>query len=206
MPKNPPESPFTKGDSKGKKSQANDIDKKSTERLSMAEIKSTLDLIMEKTRNMTMSDEEKKALQQKELHGKVKGWVQRYADGQIGIETIREYLEEHKKDRQTIIAFFKEEGLKRIEPDADNKRMFQLLQDVAGEDVQPIARRIDAFRDDQKKQVAIHVKKMLQVLADDGIYGSAVVPNLDKDQAWQDWLAAAQASFNRSKDTETSNP
>ena len=41
----------------------------------MAEIKSTMDLIMERTKNLTMTDEEKKKLQLDELRGKVRGWV-----------------------------------------------------------------------------------------------------------------------------------
>jgi len=163
----------------------------------MAEIKSTLDLIMEKTKNMTMSDEEKKVLRQKELHGKVKGWMQRYADGQIDMRTIKEDMQEHESDRQTILKFFRKEALERIEPNEDNERMFQILADILGEDTQPISRRIDAFVKDRQQHMAQHVKRLLQTLADQGIRGSAVIPNLDKDQAWQDWQATAKASFTK---------
>ncbi len=46
----------------------------------MAEIKSTIDLIMERTRNLTMTEEEKEELRNKELTEKAKGWVVRYLD------------------------------------------------------------------------------------------------------------------------------
>ena len=161
----------------------------------MAEIKSTMDLIMERTKNMTMSDEEKQALHQKELQGKAKGWMQRYEDGQISLGTLKEYFQEYKNDRQTILSILKNEAFSRIDPNEDNKRMLQLLSDVLGEDTQPIANRIDTFRKDRQRQMTRHLKKMLQALAEKDIRGSAVIPNVDRDEAWQAWLATAKASF-----------
>jgi hypothetical protein len=38
----------------------------------MAEIKSTLDIIMERTKNLTMTDEEKASFRRKEAEGKVR--------------------------------------------------------------------------------------------------------------------------------------
>ena len=44
----------------------------------MAEIKSTLDLVMEKTRNLTLSSEEKQAQKQIEIGNRIKGLVQKF--------------------------------------------------------------------------------------------------------------------------------
>ena len=55
----------------------------------MAEIKSTLDIIMERTKNLTMTDEEKASFRRKEAEGKVKGWIQKYQDGAIGLDKLK---------------------------------------------------------------------------------------------------------------------
>jgi hypothetical protein len=47
----------------------------------MGEIKSTLDLVMEKTKDLTLSSEEKKAQKQKEIENRIKGLLQKYQDG-----------------------------------------------------------------------------------------------------------------------------
>ena len=59
----------------------------------MAEIKSTLDLIMERTKNLTLTKEEKKAIHTKEVKCRVRGWFQRYGDGSLTIRDIKEYME-----------------------------------------------------------------------------------------------------------------
>ena len=52
----------------------------------MGEIKSTLDIIMEKTKGLTMSEEERTSFKEKELTGKVKGLVQKYINGFLRLE------------------------------------------------------------------------------------------------------------------------
>ena len=47
----------------------------------MGEIKSTMDIIMEKTKGLTMTEEEKAEYKHKELTGKVRGLIQKFLDG-----------------------------------------------------------------------------------------------------------------------------
>ena len=56
----------------------------------MAEIKSTLDLVLERTKNLTLTEEEKKSLQRKELEGKIRGWGQKYLDGLMRLSAVNE--------------------------------------------------------------------------------------------------------------------
>ena len=46
----------------------------------MGEIKSTLDLVMDKTRHLTLSDEEKQEQKEKEFRKKLKGPAQKFQD------------------------------------------------------------------------------------------------------------------------------
>ena len=47
----------------------------------MGEIKSTLDLVLEKTKNLNLSSEEKQEQKQKEVENRIKGMMQKYQDG-----------------------------------------------------------------------------------------------------------------------------
>jgi hypothetical protein len=161
----------------------------------MAEIKSTLDLIMERTKNLTMTDEEKKDLQLKELQGKANGLIQRFMDGLIDTEAFEDELTGNREDRPLILDIVKKEALKRIEPDGNNERILLLLHEVLGEDTKPLSRRIEAFMKDIRREMARHAKEALKMLQLKGIGGSAVMPNLEKDPSWQIWLASSRASF-----------
>jgi hypothetical protein len=169
----------------------------------MAEIKSTLDLIMERTKNLIMTDQEKTDLHLKELQGKVNGFTQRFMDGLIDIQAIEEGLFSKQVDRKTILDMLRKEALNHIDPDENNERAFRLLQGIFEEDLQPLSNQIDAFKKDRQQEMARHVHTSLKALLDRGIRGSAVMPNLEKDQAWQTWLGSSKASFKKALNFET---
>jgi hypothetical protein len=168
----------------------------------MAEIKSTLDLIMERTKNLTMTDKEKKDLHLKELQGKVNGFIQRFMDGLIDIQTIEEELPNKQDDRKTTLDMLHKEALNRIDPDENNDQVFRLFQEILEEDTQPLSRMIDTFKKDRQREMAQHARTSLKTLLDKGIRGSAVIPNLEKDQAWQTWLGTSKASFKKALNIE----
>ncbi len=55
----------------------------------MGEIKSTMDIIMEKTKGLTMSEEEKAEYKQQELTGKVRGLIQKFLDGILDLDRLK---------------------------------------------------------------------------------------------------------------------
>ncbi len=58
----------------------------------MGEIKSTIDLVLEKTRNLTLSKEEKLGLAREELEKKIGGLLNRYLDNLLPISRLKEEL------------------------------------------------------------------------------------------------------------------
>ena len=99
----------------------------------------------------------------------------------------------------------RKEALNHIDPDENNERAFRLLQEILEEDTQPISRMIDTFKQDRERGMAHHVHTSLKMLLDRGIRGSAVIPNLEKDQAWQSWLASSKASFKKALNGEAAH-
>jgi hypothetical protein len=152
----------------------------------MGEIKSTLDLVLEKTRHLTLSDEEKRQQKQQELRGRLAGLLQRYQDGNLDIQKIEEELDQLvQTDGGPNESTVREEIMERIELDRDNKPWFALLQtrwrlESAG--LQSIEadyyRAVEAAanrRGDEAKKELLRTRR---------IGGSAVVPNLNSDPTW----------------------
>ena len=113
----------------------------------MGEIKSTLDLVLEKTKNLTLSSEEKETQKQKEIENHIKGMVQKYQDGILSQNQLITDYELLKKDytisqNNSLIV----EITKRIDPDQDNQPLLELLQKCCAIDTAAIKTIIENFR------------------------------------------------------------
>ena len=74
----------------------------------MGEIKSTLDLVFEKTRNLTLSDEEKRGLAREKLDKKVQGLCNRYLDNFFPVSRLKDEMEKiASNDRELAYNFLK---------------------------------------------------------------------------------------------------
>jgi len=58
----------------------------------MAEIKSTLDLVLERTRHLTLSSVEREEIELKDALKKVSGYLSRYRDGLLNLEALLKEL------------------------------------------------------------------------------------------------------------------
>ena len=163
----------------------------------MGEIKSTLDLVLEKTKNLTLSCEEKESQKQKEIENRIKGLVQKYQDGILSINQLIADYELLKKEytipqNNSLIV----EITQRIEPDQDNQSLLELLQECCTIDTTAIESIIENFR---KQYIAASQSRIEQLKEDlaqrHNISGSAVLPNLDVDEQWQQKIGELRAGY-----------
>jgi hypothetical protein len=153
---------------------------------------------MEKTRNLSMTAEEKEALRRKEWHGRIQGWLQRYLDGLMGTNSLKEAIQSvQEPDRSLCQSLLRHEALLRLQPDGNNERLLQLLEDVLSNDTTPLTRAIASFRKDMRRQAEEQIRKGLESLDQQGIRGSAVMPNLDRDPSWERWMDEAREGFRK---------
>jgi hypothetical protein len=161
----------------------------------MAEIKSTLDIIMERTKNLTLTEEEKKSIRTKEVKSRVKGWLQRYTDGALIIRDLKENMEQERVVSPEAAALLREECLDHLEPEADNRKLFQLMEEILGIDTAPFQRLIDDFNEEILKYQVGATRESGDVLHSQGISGTAVLPNLNLSPAWNAHLESAREQF-----------
>ncbi|NQT55992.1 MAG: hypothetical protein HQ551_07155, partial [Desulfobacteraceae bacterium] len=79
----------------------------------MGEIRSTMDIIMEKTKGLTMTEKEKAEFQQRELTGKIKGLIQKFFDGSINLDRLKiEAVALREEQQEMFDQIIKEEAIK----------------------------------------------------------------------------------------------
>ncbi len=160
----------------------------------MAEIKSTLDIIMEKTKGLSLSAEERDALKREEKAKKIRGWLRRYLDEQIPFEEVRRELIKDLAD-PSVRDLVRAELVARLHPEGDNERVFRLMRELLGVQTEPLERKIDAFLEGL---IAARVRRLEQLqkeLGRRGVSGPAVLPNIDRDPEWASFYKKALEEF-----------
>jgi hypothetical protein len=162
----------------------------------LAEIKSTLEIIMEKTEGLTMSDEEKADLKQKELTGKIRGLVQKFLDGIMNPERFRKEVAVLEADKgHAVKQVIREEAIARFSLIGDNSRLLEMMEYATGMDVGPINDSLEAYEIRLQEEASSRMQALWEGLEQKGIRGSGVVPNLDADPDWKKHIAEAEQAF-----------
>jgi hypothetical protein len=165
----------------------------------MAEIKSTLDLVMEKTKNLSLSAEEREVQKDKEIGSRIRGLLNKFQDKAISFD---QFNSEYR-------ALKKEHGLKspgneqlikeisdRIEPGKDNQALFDLLSKFKMSDFEGLKSILQEFQtasDTAARECNQRLKE--QLAKTHFISGSAVVPNLENDADWQKEAGQIRANY-----------
>ena len=149
----------------------------------MAEIKSTLDLIMEKTKGLTLSPKEKEEIRREEWVKKAKGWIQKFLDGWINIEKVKSELS-GKEAPTGWEKILQTEIIGPLDPEADNEKQFQLITEILKMPREPFMKILELFNQKAEGEKIRLADQSINRLSDQGISGSAVLPNLNRDPSW----------------------
>jgi len=153
----------------------------------VAEIKSTLDLVMERTRNLTLSSEEKLVQKDKENANRIKGLVQKFQDGLLTSGQLKKEYGRLKKDSDLSDDHLMiKEILSRLDPDQDSQILLETLEECCRLDTAGIRAILDDYRAAYNRAAQERSAQLKEDLAQNySITGSAVIPNLDADGQWQ---------------------
>ncbi len=161
----------------------------------MAEIKSAIELAMERTKNLVMDEEERRALARKELDSRVRGVVRRYLEGLTDVPAFIGEFENLKGDdeeKKTVLLaiLFEELDLRR-----ENGAVLDLLDVVNGRLDRTLREELHAIRrqflEDLTRRAAGAREGILERLRVGGISGEAIELNLEAWPEWQDSMEEA---------------
>jgi hypothetical protein len=162
----------------------------------LGEIKSTLDLVLEKTRHLTLSEEEK-AVQQREVSLKrLSGLLQKFGDLALSSEHLAGGLDEICRAGGLADADVLAEVLRRIDKDADNAPWLALLEDHFEGSLDPLVALLEEYQNARRTACDRRAEALLEQLARNRrICGTAVRPNLSVDETWAAQKAALDFRF-----------
>ena len=90
-----------------------------------------------------------------------------------------------------------QETMGRIGPEGDNEPVLKILESTTGMDTGPIREFITDFERKLEKERAVHENGLKKRLKKKGISGSAVIPNLDADSQWRDYVSKLNKTFRK---------
>lgn len=162
----------------------------------MAEIKSTLDLVLEKTRHLQLSDAEKQQQKMGTIEKRINGLLQKYLDGSLTLDQLKTGCQGLQKDVPPSGGNLLVKAiLQRMDLNGDSRVLLDLLNALGDVDPGPLASVLVAYREATASAARARIEELKAALARDHlIAGSAVAPNLDADRQW-----AAEAARIRTK-------
>ena len=161
----------------------------------MAKIKSTLDLVMERTKDLAMSSVERETLQRKEWEDKARGWARMLLDQKITIDQLMKEFTVELSRYSALAEILHAELTRHIDPDGDNSIILNALTEVLGFEVNPFTDFIKDYHGRYELHRQEHHGRLLSELKAKGISGSALVPNMDQDEVWQAFVKGLKDSF-----------
>jgi hypothetical protein len=170
----------------------------------MGEIKSTLDLVMEKTRHLTLSQEEKEAQNRIEVNKRLQGLLQKYQDNLLRKENLNKELDNLKiAYNLNVDEMLADLLLNSLKIGRDNTVFLELLNEIFGLNLSGIETIFQNF----KATVKSATKKRVDQIKTDlsvkrFISGSAVVPNLESDSEWLSMLGHIMDGFDQTLNKE----
>jgi hypothetical protein len=161
----------------------------------MAKIKSTLDLVMERTKNLAMSPEDREALQRKEWEDKARGWARMLIDQKITIDELMKEFTVESSHYSALAEILHAELTRHMAPDGDNSIILKALTEVLGLEVKPFTDFINDYHAQYELYRQEHQGRLLSELKAKGISGTALVPNTDHDEVWQAFVKGLKDGF-----------
>jgi hypothetical protein len=165
----------------------------------MGEIQSTLDLVMEKTKNLNLSDAERAVQKNKEIKNRLRGLVQKFQDNILSADNLRSDYRKLKEEyglagnRHLI-----EEICNQIMPGKDSPALFDLLAQFKVSGFEELKTVLKEYQADLGSAAAKRRAVLKDRLAKTYfISGSAVVPNLENDDEWRKAAGKIKLKYDR---------
>lgn len=156
----------------------------------MGEIKSTLELAMERTKKFAISEKEKEEIKQKEIFQKVTSLFHRYREGHLPLNDILKEIEKmEKKTSTTVKELLLSQWIDALSLDDDNERIFKGIESLKQRSIDEVKKEFHSLLSqymDKKEKFKEEVKvQFIEVLRKEGIYGSAVEPKIEGSELWK---------------------
>jgi hypothetical protein len=159
----------------------------------MGEIKSTLDLAMERTKEISISQEEREEIKRKEILQKVTGLSNRYREGRLSLNEIQKEIERmDQKTEKAVREALLSQWIDALSLADEDERLLKGVESLKNRDVDEVTQKLHHLiieYQGEKEKVKQEAKtQSIKALRSEGISGSAVEPNIAGSELWEDEL------------------
>jgi hypothetical protein len=156
----------------------------------MAEIKSTLELAMERTKKFAISGEEREEIKRKEVMQRATSLFHRHRDGHLSLNEILKEIERMEEKTGTMVKeFLLSQWIDALSLDDDDERTLKGVQSLKQRSIDEVKQKfhhlLSQYRGEKAKVRERARLQFEEALRKDGISGSAVEPNLEGDELWK---------------------
>ncbi|MDH4264037.1 MAG: hypothetical protein OEW45_00225 [Deltaproteobacteria bacterium] len=167
----------------------------------MAEIKSAIELAMEKTKDLHLSRAEIQKLKEEEMKSKAQGLVHRFLEVDFHLkEVAKELMKFTPDERKPLEKLMCQYLSEAIRLDRDNDLIFQGIETLR-EESKPLNRQIQQllkkYREQKEKAYGEAEKNLLTHWEKQGISGSAVQAKVEGSQEWEKALSRFKPAFEK---------
>jgi hypothetical protein len=156
----------------------------------MGEIKSTLELAMERTKKFAISEKEKEEFKQKEVLQKATSLFHRYREGGLSLNEILKQIERmEKKTATTVKELLLSQWIDALSLDNDDERTLKGIESLKQQSIDEVKQKfhhlLSQYQDEKAKLRERVRVQFAGALRRDGIYGSAVEPKFEGGELWK---------------------
>ncbi|MGD0915649.1 MAG: hypothetical protein ABSB22_04230 [Thermodesulfobacteriota bacterium] len=151
----------------------------------MGEIKSTLELAMERTKRLAISDEEKIEIRRKEILQKATSLSNRYREGHLPAnEVLKEIGRMEEKTAIVVKEFLLSQWIDALSLNGEGERLFKGIESLRPQEIedakQKLLQLLSHYQKDEAKVKQEVRTQATEALRREGIYGSAVEANIEE--------------------------
>jgi ElaB/YqjD/DUF883 family membrane-anchored ribosome-binding protein len=156
----------------------------------VSEIKSTLELALEKTKKMTISEKDKEEIKRKETLQKVNSLFHRYREGHLSLNEILMEIERmDRKTRPLAKESLLSQWIDALSLNEEDERLLRGIEALKGQEMSEVRIKLNhllsRYRKEREKMNKGTRGQSEEALRREGIYGSAVEPNIEGSEIWK---------------------
>jgi len=156
----------------------------------MGEIKSTLELAMERTKKFAISEKEKEEFKQKEVLQKATSLFHRYRERDLSLNEILKQIERmDKKTATTVKELLLSQWINALSLGDDDERILKGIELSKQRSIDEVKQKFHSLLSQyqgEKEKVKEKVKvQFTEAMRRDGIYGSAVDLKIEGSEIWK---------------------
>ncbi|MCS7280797.1 MAG: hypothetical protein NZ583_04115 [Desulfobacterota bacterium] len=169
----------------------------------MAEIKSSIEIAMEKTKHLIMSEEERREQERKDLENRTRITLRKFKEKYLDRDDVIREFESLKDKSQKKI--FIEVLLDELDPMEESEHILSILE-LIDERTKRMVEEIlsstkKAFKEELEKREMIVRERIRQRLKEEGLEGDSIIINISSWPEYDEALSEVQNIFRRRMET-----